>query len=72
MASSGTPRPTDVKWLFPAVGRCSVMKRGNPVAVLETNNDISERKRREDEIRSLVGGVLPRAGVRPSRTTTEI
>jgi PAS domain S-box-containing protein len=28
-------------------------ERGNPVAVLETNNDISERKRREDEIRGL-------------------
>src|SRR5262249_1144281 len=28
-------------------------ERGNPIAVLETNNDISERKRREDEIRGL-------------------
>jgi PAS domain S-box-containing protein len=28
-------------------------ERGSPVAVLETNNDITERKRREDEIRGL-------------------
>ena len=28
-------------------------ERGSPLAVLETNNDISERKRREDEIRGL-------------------
>ena len=28
-------------------------ERGNPVAILETNNDITERKRREDEIRGL-------------------
>lgn len=28
-------------------------EKGNPVAVLETNNDISDRKRREDEIRGL-------------------
>jgi len=28
-------------------------ERGNPIAVLETNNDVTERKRREDEIRGL-------------------
>jgi PAS domain S-box-containing protein len=28
-------------------------ERGNPVAILETNNDVTERKRREDEIRGL-------------------
>jgi PAS domain S-box-containing protein len=28
-------------------------ERGKPVAILETNNDITERKRREDEIRCL-------------------
>src|SRR5262249_6047639 len=28
-------------------------ERGNPVATLETNNDITERKRREDDIRGL-------------------
>jgi PAS domain S-box-containing protein len=28
-------------------------ERGDPIAVLETNNDVTERKRREDEIRGL-------------------
>jgi PAS domain S-box-containing protein len=28
-------------------------ERGNPVAILETNNDVSDRKRREEEIRKL-------------------
>ena len=35
--------------------------RQQPIAILETNNDITERKRREDEIKGLIEALAKRA-----------
>ena len=39
--------------VVPADGPCGETKQNRPAAMLETNNDITERKRREEEIRGL-------------------
>ena len=52
-ASCRRQRPTDPGYSWPADGLCARMSRAVPSPILETNNDISDRKHREEEIRKL-------------------
>ena len=43
-----------MRWWYRADGRCERDEQGQPLAVLETNNDITERKKAEQKFRDLL------------------
>ncbi len=70
-ANSSAPKRTGPKWWWRADGLCGATNRERPAAIMETNNDITDRKRREEEIRTASTRNLhgdPRSSKPPTRS----